>query len=41
MESAGFLGEFELLANLPATPISQISLWLPDDWMRRNPAPAA
>jgi len=27
----------QLLTNLPATPISQISQWLPDDWKRRNP----
>jgi transposase len=26
----------QLLANLPATPISQISRWLPDRWARRN-----
>jgi transposase len=30
----------QLLTNLPATPISQISQWLPDNWKRRNPAPA-
>jgi hypothetical protein len=29
----------QLLANLPATPISQIEQWLPDEWKRRNPAP--
>jgi transposase len=29
----------QLLANLPATPISQISQWLPDQWKRQNPAP--
>src|SRR5277367_3808824 len=27
----------QLLTNLPATPISQISQWLPDRWERRNP----
>jgi hypothetical protein len=26
----------QLLTNLPATPISQISQWLPDNWQRRN-----
>jgi hypothetical protein len=26
----------QLLTNLPATPISQISQWLPDRWGRRN-----
>jgi hypothetical protein len=31
----------QLLTNLPATPISQIGQWLPDDWQRQNPAPAA
>jgi len=30
----------ELLTNLPATPISQLDQWLPDNWKRRNPAPA-
>jgi transposase len=30
----------QLLTNLLATPISQISQWLPDEWKRRNPAPA-
>jgi len=28
----------QLLTNLPATPISQISQWLPDEWKRRNPS---
>jgi transposase len=31
----------QLLTNLPATPISQIGQWLPDQWRRRNPAPSA
>jgi transposase len=31
----------QLLTNLPATPISQIEQWLPDQWRRRNLAPAA
>jgi hypothetical protein len=31
----------QLLTNLPATPISQIEQWLPDNWKRRNPAPSA
>jgi len=30
----------QLLTNLPAAPISQISQWLPDNWRRRNPTPA-
>ena len=30
----------QLLTNLPATPISQISQWLPDNWQRRNPSPS-
>jgi len=30
----------QLLTNLPATPTSQISQWLPDDWKRRNPPPS-
>jgi transposase len=29
----------QLLTNLPATPISQIGQWLPDDWKLRNPFP--
>ena len=29
----------QLLTNLPATPISQISQWLPDHWQRRNQTP--
>jgi hypothetical protein len=28
----------QLLMNLPTTPISQISQWLPDNWKRRNPS---
>jgi transposase len=31
----------QLLTNLPATSISQLSDWLPDQWTRRNPAPSA
>jgi transposase len=31
----------QLLTNLPATPISQISQWLPDQWQLRNPSPSA
>ncbi|MGA2441252.1 MAG: hypothetical protein ABSH08_09840 [Tepidisphaeraceae bacterium] len=31
----------QLLTNLPAPPISQISQWLPDDWKGWNPAPSA
>ena len=27
----------QLLTNLPATPISQISQWLPEHWKQRNP----
>jgi hypothetical protein len=30
----------QLLTNLPATPMSQIEQWLPDDWKRRNPTPS-
>jgi len=30
----------QLLANLPATPISQLSDWLPDHWKHRNPTPS-
>jgi hypothetical protein len=29
-------GLVDLLTNLPATPVSQISQWLPDNWQRRN-----
>jgi len=29
----------QLLTNLPATPTSQISEWLPDQWKLRNPSP--
>jgi hypothetical protein len=29
----------QLLTNLSAMPISQISQWLPDQWRRQNPAP--
>jgi len=28
----------QLLANLPAMPISQIDQWLPDRWLRLNPS---
>jgi transposase len=28
----------QLLTNLPATPISKISEWLPDEWRRRTPS---
>jgi transposase len=31
----------QLLTNLPATPVGQLSQWLPDQWKRRNPGPAA
>ena len=31
----------QLLTNLPATPISQLSDWLPDQWRPRNPALSA
>ncbi|CAN5338513.1 hypothetical protein BH09PLA1_BH09PLA1_00190 [soil metagenome] len=31
----------QLLTNLPAMPMSQISQWLPDYWKRRNPSPSA
>ena len=27
----------QLLANLPATPISRLDEWLPDQWQRRQP----
>ncbi|MGA2233797.1 MAG: IS66 family transposase [Tepidisphaeraceae bacterium] len=30
----------QLLTNLPKTPISQLPQWLPDEWLRRNPAPS-
>jgi hypothetical protein len=30
----------QLFTNLPATPVSQISQWLPDDWKRWNPVPS-
>jgi hypothetical protein len=30
----------QLLTNLPATPISQLEQWLPDQWRRRNPVPS-
>jgi transposase len=30
----------QLLAKLPAIPISQLSDWLPDQWQRRNPSPS-
>jgi len=30
----------QLLTNLPAMPISQLSNWLPDQWRQRNPPPA-
>ncbi len=30
----------QLIANLPTTPTSQISQWLPDNWKRRNPSPS-
>jgi hypothetical protein len=26
----------QLLTNMPATPISQLSIWLPDRWQLRN-----
>jgi transposase len=29
----------QLLTNLPATPMSQIGQWLPDQWKSRNPRP--
>jgi transposase len=28
----------QLLTNLPATPMSQLEQWLPDEWKRRNPS---
>ena len=28
----------QLLTNLPATPMSQLCQWLPDQWKLRNPA---
>lgn len=30
----------QLLTNLPATPISQLEQWLPNEWKRRNPSPS-
>ena len=27
----------QLLANLPATPLSRLDEWLPDQWQRRQP----
>jgi transposase len=30
----------QLLANLPTTPISQLDLWLPDEWKRRQNPPS-
>jgi transposase len=30
----------QLLTNRPATPISQIERWLPDQWKRRNSPPS-
>ena len=30
----------QLLTNLPATPISQLEQWLPDEWNRRNSVPS-
>jgi transposase len=30
----------QLLTNLSATPISQLSNWLPDQWRLRNPSPS-
>ena len=29
----------QLLINLPATPLSQLERWLPDEWKRRDPPP--
>jgi hypothetical protein len=29
----------QLLTNMPSTPVSQISQWLPDNWKRRSPTP--
>ncbi|HUO09026.1 MAG TPA: transposase domain-containing protein [Phycisphaerae bacterium] len=31
----------QLLVNLPATPISQLHAWLPDQWKLRSPGPSA
>jgi transposase len=31
----------QLLTNLPATPISGLSDWLPEQWKLRNPSPPA
>ena len=30
----------QLLTNLPATPISQLEQWLPDQWKSRNASPS-
>jgi hypothetical protein len=30
----------QVLTNLPATPISQLPAWLPDQWRQRNPKPS-
>jgi len=30
----------QMLTNLPATPISQLEQWLPDQWKLRNPSPS-
>jgi transposase len=30
----------QLLTNLPATPVSEIARWLPDEWKSRNPSPS-
>jgi hypothetical protein len=30
----------QLLTNLPASPISQLEQWLPDEWNRRNSVPS-
>jgi hypothetical protein len=31
----------QLLINLPATPLSEMERWLPDEWKRRDPPPPA
>jgi transposase len=31
----------QLLVNLPATPLSQLDAWLPDQWKLRNPTTTA
>jgi hypothetical protein len=31
----------QLLTNLPATPMSQLIDWLPDQWKQRNQSPSA